>query len=204
MCVCQWPNVPSLASTIQLECKIQQKCFVCMRSSSLDLTGEKHFSIRDPSFQVNAQWPMPSWGCGVGWVMCSACTTPPHPPHPPIHPPNSPKNQNFEKMKKYLETSSFYKSVPKTMIIHYTVPEILHMWQMLLLFFILACFLPFYSPPNSPKKQFFFKKEKNTWGYHHFTHVHRKWWSDDVWFLRYGAWRTDRWKDRESDGKSDI
>ena len=128
----------------------------------------------------------------------------PSPPHPPIHPPNSPKNQNFEKMKKYLETSSFYKSVPKTMIIHYTVPEILHMWQMLLLFFILACFLPFYSPPNSPKKQFFFKKEKNTWGYHHFTHVHRKWWSDDVWFLRYGAWRTDRWKDRESDGKSDI
>ena len=129
------------------------------------------------------------------------------PPIPCIHSPNSPKNQNFEKMKKYLETSSFYKRVPKTMIINYTVPEIMHMWQMLLLFFILAYFLPFYppAPPKQGKKLFFFlKKEKNTWGYHHLTHVYQKWWSDDIQFLRYGAWRTDRWKDRESDGKSDT
>ena len=88
------------------------------------------------------------------------------PPIPCIHSPNSPKNQNFEKMKKYLETSSFYKRVPKTMIINYTVPEIMHMWQMLLLFFILAYFLPFYppTPPQQDQKNFFFKKNKKNLG----------------------------------------
>ena len=37
-------------------------------------------------------------------------------------PPKNPKNQNFEKLKKTLEISSFYKSVPKIMITCYTVP----------------------------------------------------------------------------------
>ena len=38
-------------------------------------------------------------------------------------PPNSPKNQNFKKIiKKKLEVSSFYTSVPKIMIVRYTVP----------------------------------------------------------------------------------
>ena len=64
------------------------------------------------------------------------------------------------------------------------------MWQMQLLFFILGYFLPFYLP-NSPKNENFKKrKEKNTWGYHHFTQVHQKAWSYDLLFLRYGAWRT--------------
>ena len=53
--LCQWPSFPSLGSLGQVEYKIQQKCVVCMCSSSLDLPGEKHFGIRDPSFQVNAQ-----------------------------------------------------------------------------------------------------------------------------------------------------
>ena len=39
-------------------------------------------------------------------------------------PSNSPKNENFKKMKKMLEISSFYKYVPKIIIICYTVPEI--------------------------------------------------------------------------------
>ena len=42
----------------------------------------------------------------------------------PFYPPNKPKNLNFEKMKKTLEISSFYKSVPKIMIIYYTALEI--------------------------------------------------------------------------------
>ena len=42
----------------------------------------------------------------------------------PFYLPNSPKNQNLEKVKKTLEISSFYNSVPKIMIICYTVPEI--------------------------------------------------------------------------------
>ena len=41
----------------------------------------------------------------------------------PFYPPNSPKNENFKTIKKILEIS-FYKSVPKIMIICYTVPEI--------------------------------------------------------------------------------
>ena len=44
-----------------------------------------------------------------------------------LTPPNSPKNENFKKMKKRLEISSFYTSVPKIMIIWYSVPEIWHM-----------------------------------------------------------------------------
>ena len=42
----------------------------------------------------------------------------------PFTPPNSPKNQNFEKMKKNLEISSFYICVPKIMIRWFTVPDI--------------------------------------------------------------------------------
>ena len=33
------------------------------------------------------------------------------------------------------------------------------------------------------------KNEKNSWRYHHFTYVYQKLWSDDVQFLRYGAWQ---------------
>ena len=47
----------------------------------------------------------------------------------PFYPPNNPKNLNFEKMKKTLEISSFYKSVPKIMIIFYTAPEIWMWWM---------------------------------------------------------------------------
>ena len=65
--MCQSHNIPSLGSIGQEEYEIQQKCVVRMRSSGLDLPGEKHFGVRDPSFHVNAQWPMPPSGCGMGW-----------------------------------------------------------------------------------------------------------------------------------------
>ena len=42
----------------------------------------------------------------------------------PIYPTNNLKNQNFEKMKKLLEISSFYTGTAKIMIICYIVPEI--------------------------------------------------------------------------------
>ena len=55
-------------------------------------------------------------------------------------------------------------------------------------FVILDRFLCFYSlPPMDPKKSKFFKNEKNTWWYYHFTSVYHKWQSHDVWFLRYGV-----------------
>ena len=41
-----------------------------------------------------------------------------------LHAPNNPYNQNFEKMKKHLDTSSFHTSVPLMTIIWYMVPEI--------------------------------------------------------------------------------
>ena len=68
-------------------------------------------------------------------------------------------------------------------------------WQMQLLFFILDYFFPFY-----PLKSKFFKNEKNTWRYHHFKYVYQNLWSDDVWFLRYGA----RWTGIQMDRKSGI
>ena len=65
-----------------------------------------------------------------------------------LRPPNSPKNQNFIKMKKNLEISSFYTSVPKIMIICFTVPEKWNMTNVIVifhfgLFYALLPFLPF-------------------------------------------------------------
>ena len=65
-------------------------------------------------------------------------------------PPDKPKNQNFEKLKKKkqkkkttcLEISSLYNSLPKIIIICYTVPEIWHLGYFLL-----------FHLPNSPKNQ---------------------------------------------------
>ena len=61
----------------------------------------------------------------------------------PFYPPNSSKNQNLKKWKKSLEISSFYTSVPKIMIICYTVPEI---WCMTDGFFFFFSFWVFFSP----------------------------------------------------------
>ena len=47
------------------------------------------------------------------------------------------------------------------------------------------------SPHWRPRKPKFWKVEENTWRYYHLTHEHHKWQSYDVWFLRYGARRTE-------------
>ena len=57
-------------------------------------------------------------------------------------------------------------------------------------FVILGYFLPFH-PTNDPENQNFWKTEKNTGRYYHFTYVYYKWQSSDVWFLRYGPQRTE-------------
>ena len=63
----------------------------------------------------------------------------------PFHPNNS-KNQNFQKMKKkHLEKSSFYTSVPKIMIICYTVPDIWCMTDVIVNFYFGLFFA--FSPP---------------------------------------------------------
>ena len=50
---------------------------------------------------------------------------------------NSPKNENFKKIKTNLTISSFYTSVPKIMIICYTMPEIWHMTDVIIFHFAL-------------------------------------------------------------------
>ena len=49
-------------------------------------------------------------------------------------PPNSPKNKKWKKWKNHLEISSFYTSVPKIMIICYTICEIWHVTYAILIF----------------------------------------------------------------------
>ena len=96
----------------------------------------------------------------------------------------------LRKWKKCLEILSF--------------PHVCHKWQSYdvwflrygawrtQLFVILDHFLYLHHPPppNNPKIQKFEKMEENSWRYYHFTHVHHKKQTCDVWFLRYGVWRT--------------
>ena len=56
------------------------------------------------------------------------------------------------------------------------------------IFDILGQFLPF-QPLDNMENQNFNIEKKNTWRYYHFTHLHHKWQSYDVWFLRYGEWQ---------------
>ena len=49
-------------------------------------------------------------------------------------------------------------------------------------------FLPFLLPDNLENQNF--QIEKNAWRYY-FTHLHHKWQSYDVWFLRYRARQTE-------------
>ena len=86
-----------------------------------------------------------------------------------FNPTNNLKNQNFEEIIiiiKCLEISSFYTSVPKIMIICYTVPE---MWCMTDVIFIFY-FGQFFALLH-PLKIKILNKWKKALRYHHFTHV---------------------------------
>ena len=77
----------------------------------------------------------------------------------PFYPLAAKKMKISKQWKKYLEISSFYTSVPKIMIICYTVPEIWHATDVIVFFYILGYFLPFYSC-NSLKNENFKKIKK--------------------------------------------
>ena len=80
----------------------------------------------------------------------------------PFYPPKSPKKENIKKKwNTHLEISSFYTSARKTMVIGYTVPEIWHMTDVIVIFILDYTFL--FYPPNSPKNENF-KKMKKTPG----------------------------------------
>ena len=123
-----------------------------------------------------------------------------------LPPTNNPENQNFEKVKKKrLEILSFYTSVPKIMIIYYTVSEI---WRVTDIIFILhfrllfALFLPFY-PPFIPLKNQNFTKTKKTPGVIFILQMCTKNYDQ----MMYSSWgmvrdgQTDRWTDERMDGQ---
>ena len=56
---------------------------------------------------------------------------------------------------------------------------------------ILGHFLLFTLLKSKKNSKLWKNEKKNTWRYCRFTHVHHKWQSYDVWFLRYGAWWTE-------------
>ena len=92
----------------------------------------------------------------------------------------------LKKRNKLLEILSFYTSVPKIMIICYTVPEIWRVMDVIVIFHFELFFALL------PRKSKFQKNEKkNPLRYYHFTHVYQQLWLDEVQFLRYGAQRTD-------------
>ena len=105
-------------------------------------------------------------------------------------PSNDPENQNFEKK---------MKKMPGDIILLYI--HLYHNWRSYDIWFlkykvrqteifvILGHFLPFQPLDNLENQNF--NIEKNTWRYYHFTHLHHKWQSYDVWFLRYGVQQTE-------------
>ena len=106
-----------------------------------------------------------------------------------------------KKWTKNLAIPSFYTSVPKIMIICYTVPEI---WCMTNVIFIFHFWLFFaLLPPSQPEKSKFKKNEKIAMRYYHFTQMYQKLWSYDVRFLRYCPRRTDGQMDRQKKGLTD-
>ena len=70
---------------------------------------------------------------------------------PPPHPPNLSKKGKIKKNeKKHMEISSLYTSVPKIMIICYTVPEMWHMTDVIAIFHfgLFFALLPSYYSPT--------------------------------------------------------
>ena len=103
----------------------------------------------------------------------------------PFTPLTAQKMRISKKWKKRLEISLFSTSVPKIMIIGYTVPEIWCMTDVIITF--LGYFLPFY--PRTAGKMEMSKKLKNASRSHHFTQVYQNSWTYAILFLRYGAWQ---------------
>ena len=105
----------------------------------------------------------------------------------PFYPRKKPQNKKFWKMKKLLQILSFYTCAPKIIMIWCMVLKI---WRATDIIFCHSG--PFFAllAPYGPKKLKFWKNERSTWRYYHFTNVYHKWQSYDVWFLRYRVQRT--------------
>ena len=113
----------------------------------------------------------------------------------PFYPLNSLKKSKFKKMKRQVPRDIIiYKSVPKIMIICYTLPEIWHVMDVIVIFSFWAIFYP-----NSQKNQNYKKMKRTPEISSFYTCVPKimvRWWR----FLRYGMQQTDGQTDRWMDG----
>ena len=110
-----------------------------------------HKCTKNPYHRLYCSWDMARGRCNFFSFWASFC---------PFTPRTVQKIKILIKRTKHLEIS-FYISVPKIMIICFTVLRY-GAWQMPLIFFILCYFLPFYLP-NSLKNEIF-KKMRNAPG----------------------------------------
>ena len=81
-------------------------------------------------------------------------------------PPQQPWKSKSWKKKQHLHMSSFYTRAPKITIIRCMLPEMWHAIDFVPFFALLFLW--------QPGKTYFWKIEKNTWRYDHFTHVYHK------------------------------
>ena len=86
----------------------------------------------------------------------------------------------FLNWKKHLEILSFYTFAPHMAIIWCMAPEI---WSAIDRIFRHSGPLFALLPPYGSRKSKFWKHEKNSRRYYHFTNVHHKWQS-----MMYGSW----------------
>ena len=111
-------------------------------------------------------------------------------------PPNKPENQNFAKIKKLLDISSFYTSVPKIMIICYTVLEIWHMTDVIFIFDF-GLFFALLPPMATQKSKFKRKLKKRPQISFFYTCVTK---IMITWCTVLKIWSAmDRWTDRQTD-----
>ena len=119
-------------------------------------------------------------------------------------PPNSPQNENFKKMKKILEIS-FYTSVPKIMIICYTVPEIWHVTHVIFIFHS-GLFFTLFTPLRAHKIKISKKVKKGleiSSFYPFVPTIMIRWCTVPETCCMRDGW-IDRRSDGQMDGKSDI
>ena len=129
---------------------------------------------------VYCSWDMVSDRCNCYFSLCYFLPFYP----PPLPPLTAQKMKISKQWKKCPEISSFYKSLPKIITICSTLPEIGHMTHT--------------SSPLTAKKKKKKKIEKMKKTPGHIIIL--KLWLNNVHFLRYGAWQTDR----QMVGKSEI
>ena len=83
-----------------------------------------------------------------------------------------PKMKILIRWKNHLEISLVYTSVPRLMIIRYTIPEIWCVTDIIFIFHFVLFFA--LLPRNRPKAKHFKKMKKKVWIYYHFAHEYHQ------------------------------